>query len=417
LDDAARENIQKIIQEAAATRDDDNARKVGDFYQSYMDEERVEAAGITPLKEDLVAIAGLQTIDDVVQHFGTVQVYGVDAPIAFFVSTDPKNSERYLAAIVHSGTTLPDRDYYLGYEQKYFEARAAFKVYVTRLFELAGLEDGALAAEQILTLETRLADAQWSRTELRDAEKRYNLFQTKDLSTLADSIPFSAFFDAVQAPALVEVNVLTPSYFPRLQSILQETPVTVWQQYLRFHLLDSAAGGLSKDFVDAAFEFHGRQISGVPEQKPRWKRAVDATAGSGAGSFGVLGEAVGQLYVKKHFPEVAKHRMDELVGNLMQAYESSIQNLTWMTDETKQRALEKLHKITPKIGYPEKWRDYSTLEIDPHDLAGNLRRATLFEHKRMVDRLGQPVDRLEWGMTPQTVNAYYNPSKNEIVFP
>ncbi|MCA9066835.1 MAG: M13 family metallopeptidase, partial [Planctomycetaceae bacterium] len=393
------------------------AKKVGDFYHSYMDVERVDALGHKPLESALRKIAELQTTDDVVQYFGSSQVYGIDAPIGFFVSTDPKDSNRYLAAIVQSGTTLPDRDYYLGYDQKYFDARTALKDYIRKLFELTELPDGETAAEQILTLETRLAAIQWSRTKLRDAEKRYNLFQVRDLPGLAAGIPFEAFFRSVQAPELTEINVLTPSYFESLQEIMADTPVAVWQQYLRFRVIDASASALSKDFVDTSFEFHGKRISGVPEQEPRWKRAVDATSGGGAGDFGVLGEAVGQIYVQKHFPESAKVRMDELVANLMKAYEKSIVGLSWMTEITKQRALDKLHRITPKIGYPQKWRDYSTLEIHPDDLFGNLQRSALFEHRRMIDRLGKPVDRQEWGMTPQTVNAYYNPSKNEIVFP
>jgi predicted metalloendopeptidase len=237
------------------------------------------------------------------------------------------------------------------------------------------------------------------------------------LSELSAKLPWKAFFEASGVADLKEVNVITPGYFQGLEIIVAETSVDVWKQYARFRLLDSAAEYLPKAFVDAHFELHDKTIAGVPEQKPRYKRAVDATSGAGAGDFGVLGEALGQLYVKKHFPAESRRRMDQLVGNLMKTYEKSIHNLKWMTDATKVKALEKLGKITTKIGYPDEWRDYSKLEISADDLLGNMLRSSTAEHFRQIDRLYKPVDRKEWGMTPQTVNAYYNPGMNEIVFP
>ena len=417
LDDAARENIRAIIEEAAKNPTNEVATKVGDFYRSYMNEELIEQKGIAPLKEKLAEIDGLKTTDEMIAWFGRSGVSGIGGPIGFFIGTDDKNSSRYLAAIVQSGTTLPDRDYYLEADENYEKARKALGVYIAKLFELSKLPHGDKAAENILKLETALAKVQWSRTELRDAEKRYNLYEVAKLSELSAKLPWKAFFEASGVADLKEVNVITPSYFQGLEIIIAETSVDVWKQYARFRLLDSAAEYLPKAFVDAHFELHDKTIAGVPEQKPRYKRAVDATSGAGAGDFGVLGEALGQLYVKKHFPAESRRRMDELVGNLMKTYEKSIHNLKWMTDATKVKAMEKLGKITTKIGYPDEWRDYSKLEISADDLLGNMLRSSTAEHFRQIDRLYKPVDRKEWGMTPQTVNAYYNPGMNEIVFP
>lgn len=417
LDDAARENIRAIIEDAAKNPTDSIAKKVGDFYRSYMNEELIDEKGIKPLASQLAAIDKLKTTDDVIAWFGKAGVMGIGGPVGFFIGTDDRNSSRYLAAVIQSGTTLPDRDYYLKDDANYQKARTALTAYIARLFELAELPHGDVAAQNILALETALANIQWSRTELRDAEKRYNLYEVEKLSEVSAKLPWRLFFDASGVADLKEVNVMTPSYFQGLEKIVAETPVETWKQYARLRLLDAAADYLPKDFVDAHFELHQKAIAGIPEQKPRWKRAVDATSGAGAGDFGVLGEALGQLYVQKHFPAESRRRMDELVGNLLKTYEKSIHELKWMTDATKVKALEKLSKITTKIGYPDEWRDYSKLEIREDDLLGNMMRSSEAEHHRQVDRLDKPVDRKEWGMTPQTVNAYYNPSMNEIVFP
>lgn len=417
LDDAARDNIRVIIEESAKNPTDDNSRKVGDFYRSFMNEELIEKKGIAPLKEQLDAITAISSKEELVGYLGASQKVGIGGPIGFFVTTDAKDSTRYLAVISQSGTTLPDRDYYLKDDEKYVAARAALKAYITKLFELSGLANGAAAADAIVALETQLAGIQWDRTSLRDAEKRYNLFTVEKLKALTPVIAWSDFFAAAGIPDLTEVNVATPSFFEGLQKVGADNSLEAWKHYLRFQVLDSAATYLPKPFVDAHFELHGKTLTGVPEQQPRWKRAVDATSGAGAGDFGVLGEAVGQIYVERHFKPEAKQQMDVLVANLLKTYETSIHELKWMTDATKKQALDKLSKITPKIGYPTKWRDYSKYQVQADDLIGNMRRAAQFEHQRMIDKLGKPVDKLEWGMTPQTVNAYYNPGKNEIVFP
>lgn len=417
LIDEAQLNIRAIIEEAAKNPSDENGRKVGDFFNSYMNEELVERLGVKPISAELSRIRGIENKTQVLQRFGFSESVGVGSPIGFFVDQDDKNSTQHLAGIVQSGTTLPDRDYYLKDDPKYVKAREALRAYIEKLFQLGNVRNGAEAAEAIVKLETKLADAQWDRTQLRDAEKRYNKFQVSKLPELTPKLDWTHFFVSVGAENLTELNVVTPSYFQGLEKIFEETPLDTWKWYLQFHLIDSYAPVLPRAFAFEHFKLHGQELGGIPEQQPRWKRAVDTVGGGGSNRMGALGEAVGQLYVAKHFKPQARERMNQLVGNLLKAFEQSIHELAWMTDATKKQALIKLSKITPKIGYPEKWRDYSKLEIAADDLVGNMRRSAVFEHQRMLAKLGQPVDRGEWGMTPQTVNAYYNPGLNEIVFP
>jgi putative endopeptidase len=419
LMDDALVDLRAIIEQAALEdrAEGTDAQKVGDFYQSYMNEQLVEQVGLGPLQEPLAAINRLASLDEVIEHFGSLQAHSVQGPIGFYVDQDDKDSTQYLAAIVQSGTTLPDRDYYLEDDPKYLKSREALAAYIVKLFELSHLSAAEQAAENILLLERRLAEVQWERTKLRDAEKRYNKFTVDQLIEQIPKLSWRSFLSAAGAPELAELNVVTPSFFEGLQPILAETPIEVWKQYLQFKLIDAYAPLLSAAFVDAHFELHSKELADVPQQQPRCKRAVVATAGAGAGDFGVLGDVVGRLYVDEYFPAESKERMDQLVQNLLKAYELSIDELTWMTDVTKQRAQQKLAKIRAKIGYPEKWRDYTSLVIRADDLVGNVMRSSEVEHQRMLDKLNKPVDRDEWAMTPQTVNAYYNPGLNEIVFP
>lgn len=420
LDDEARENIRLIIEEAveqSATSNDPITQKVGDFYRSYMDEETISTRGIKPLAGMLETARQMQSAEDVLRFFATAGITGVGGPVGFFIGVDDRNSSRYVVHLIQSGLTLPDRDYYLSDREDHAAAREALKIYIDRLFELAGIAAPEEAAEMIIKLERSLAEIQWSRTEMRNAEKRYNLYAVEDLPKLSARLPWNVFLEASGVPDVAEVNVVTPSYFERLMEVGENAGLETWILYAQYRVLDSAAEYLPKEFADASFELHDRAISGVPEQKPRWKRAVDATSGAGAGDFGVLGEPLGQLYVRRHFPPESRRRMQELVNNLMQAYESSLQDLPWMTQATRAKALEKISKITTKIGYPDQWRDFSELEIHAGDLLGNIARSRRFEHFYQVNRLNDAVNRDEWGMTPQTVNAYYNPSLNEIVFP
>ena len=417
LADTARENVRAIIEEAARKPADEIERKIGDFYQSYMNEALIQQKGLTPIQAELEKINALSSLDDVVTYFGRGVPNGIDTPIGLMIDVDDKNSARYLVNLGQHGLTLPDRDYYLEDKENYRTARQALITYIEQLHTLAKLPKGADAAANILKLETALAKVQWSKTELRDAEKRYNLYRTADLGKLTDKFPWQRLFNACGVPDLQDVNIITPSYFQSFPEIFHQTGVEGWKEYLQYRVLDASAPYLPKEFADAHFVLHKRTVSGIPEEQPRWKRAVDATAGGGGGDFGVLGDALGQLYVKKHFPAESRRRMNVLVQNLLKTYETSIQELTWMTPATKKRALEKLNAIATKIGYPDEWRDYSKLEIRADDLLGNIRRADQFDYARRLARLDLPVDRKEWGMTPQTVNAYYNPSLNEIVFP
>ena len=410
LDDAAKANVRVIIQEATRNPTDAESQKVGDFYASFMNEELIAKNGLQPIQKELDAINDLYDMEDVFRHMGYLNSIGIGGAVGFGVGVDARESTRHLAIIVQAGTSLPDRDFYLEDDERYLAAREALKVYIARLFELAKLPDGEQAAENILELETKLAKIQWSRTEFRDAEKRYNKYYVKDLPALTPELPWNVFFEAAGVPDLTEVNVMTPSFFEGLNDLGGELTLETAKQYLSFRILDATADYLPQPFVDANFELYSKKLGGVTEQKPRWERGVNQTSG-------ILGEALGKIYVKKHFKPEAKQKMDTLIQNLLKAYEISIADLTWMSDATKERALEKLHKITPKIGYPNKWRDYSKLEIKADDLIGNMKRAAMYEHARDLAKLGEPVDREEWAMTPQTVNAYYNPTKNEIVFP
>ncbi len=416
LTDLSRDRIRTIVDQLSTSRlpKGDDGQKIGDFYRSYMDVERIEQRGLEPLAETLNQIDRIQTHEDLMRFFGRAQSMDVMVPIGFYVSQDAKNSTRYLAIITQYGISLPDRDYYLTSDTEIDAASNALRDYIEKISDLAERGDGKQRSQAVLDIETKLAKAMWPRVKLRDANARYNLFKRADWESETPGLTWRVFFEEAGVPDLDELNVMTPSYFQTLATIFQETPVQAWKEYLTFHALDGAAPYLSEDLVQAHFAFHGTALGGAPEIKPRWERAINKL---GAQRFGVLGDALGKKYVQKHFQPKAKQRMDQLVQNLLKAYESSIENLPWMTEATRGQAKEKLLKINTKIGYPRKWRDYSQLTIDPEDLLGNIHRSNQVEYQRMLDKLGQPVDREEWGMTPQTVNAYYSPMKNEIVFP
>ena len=418
LDDLSRERIRAIVEQAAAADAPagSDARKVGDFHKAFMDIARIEAAGARPLAEILARLEGVTTHDEIAHAFGIAGTIGVGAPIGLFVGIDDKDSSRHLTTVVQAGTTLPDRDYYLEDGEKESAARAALVEYVDRLHALLG-DPTTHPGKTVLELEKQLAEIQWPRVELRDALKTYNKFATADVAARTPALRWTMFLEAAGTPGIAEINVATPSYFEALAKLFEQIDVATWKTWLRFKLLDAYASYLAPPFEEAHFDFHGRKIAGIQEQLPRWKRSVEALSGKGAGDFGALGDVVGKLYVKEHFTPQAKARMDELVKNLLTAFGSSIDELSWMTPETKAKARDKLARITTKIGYPTRWRTYDGLEVKPDDLVGNILRSRRHEHDRNVAKLGQPVDREEWGMTPQTVNAYYNPSLNEIVFP
>ena len=411
LADLSEQRIREIIEFAAEAKhaEGSDAQKVGDLYTSFMDEDRINELGVKPIAEEIAKVAQIKTHDDLVRYFGYCQVRGIGSPIGLYIGPDSKNSTEYIVYAAQSGTSLPDRDYYLEDNPKFKEAQEALKTYVALQFKNAALELNQ-ADTAILALETKLAQVQWERTKLRDAEKRYNKFTQDDLNKLTPNFDWRAYLEAAEIPYDGDIIVTAPSFFEGLDKILAETSVATWKQYLTFNVIDAASSFLSQPFVDASFNFHAKALAGVPEQRPRWKRGVSTVEGS-------LGEVVGRLYVDKYFPPEAKTRMEQLVDNLIKAFDVSIDELTWMTDATKEKAKTKLSKFTVKIGYPNRWKDYSQLTIKPDDVIGNIKRSTYVEHHREVNKLGKPIDREEWGMTPQTVNAYYNPTKNEIVFP
>lgn len=410
--------VGDILREAAAAAASGEApsgsdrQKVGDLFASFMDEGRVEQLGFEPIRDDLAAIEQVASTSELVVLLGRLQRDGVMGPVGSYVNADDRQSERNILNIVQSGIGLPDESYYR--EDDFEEVRTKYVAHVARMLELVGRTAGeaADAASRIMALETRLASGHWDRVRNRDVIETYNLTTLDELRSAAPAFDWSAWISALGGDdaALGEVLVRQPSYLPVVDEALREVPLDDWKAWLAYHLVRGAAPYLSAAFVEESFDFWSRTLAGTEELRDRWKRAV-------ALCDGALGEAVGKEYVARHFPPSAKAEVDELVANLVEAYRQSIGQLDWMTPETRARALEKLDLFRPKVGYPETWRDYSALTIVREDLVGNVRRATAFETDRELRKLGEPVDRDEWYMSPQTVNAYYNPSTNEICFP
>lgn len=421
LADKSQYRIKQIIESTAESIHPagTNEQRISDYYRSFMNLKLVNELGISPLEKELAKVEAIESKAEIWKHFGQLGVLGVDTPVGFFVSPDAGDATQYICQLIQSGTSLPDRGYYLKDDEVSQAAREGLKKYIAKLYELANIKGGEEAADVIFALEKKLAEVSWERVEIRNARKRYNKMSFEKLGELTSGkLDWKTYFEVSRVADTPEsVNVNTPSFFEGMSQIFEETSEKTWKQYLTYKLIDAYAPYLGDDFSTANFEFYEKQLAGIPVQQPRWKRAVNAIAGQGGGSFGALGEAVGQLYVKEHFKPEAKEEMETLVENLLAAFGKSIDDLSWMTDETKVRAKEKLSKIGTKIGYPDVWRDYSKLEVRPDDLVGNVMRSSVVEHDRVVQKLGKPIDRDEWGMTPQTVNAYYNPTKNEIVFP
>ncbi|MGD8325785.1 MAG: M13-type metalloendopeptidase [Sphingomonadales bacterium] len=386
------------------------AAKIGALYKSFMDEERANALGLEPIRADLDAIAALDSLEGVAKVMAKMTVEGGTSPINFFVNQDSKNPDVYITYFTQTGLGLPDRDYYLEDNERFNDIRAKYIAYITAILTEAGVDGAAEKADAIMALETKMAEVFWTRTESRDRDKTYNKLSREDLVAANSNFPWDAYLQDVGLADEQSFIVRQPSSLKGVTDIFADTSIDDWKAYLTFHQLDGAAPLLSQNFVDLAFDFNSKTLFGVPKNRDRWKRGVSFVEGA-------LGEAVGKLYVEKYFAPEAKEAMDELVANLITAFDVSIKELDWMGDETKEQALVKLSKFTPKIGYPSKWRDYSALEVKEGDLVGNSRRANTFEYWRNIKKLGAPVDRTEWFMTPQTVNAYYNPPANEIVFP
>ena len=414
LADGAERDLRQILEQAAAAGPAATAdqQKVGDLYASFMYEAAVEAQGLAPLKDELASIEGIRTRDDLARYFGRSQRIGVAQPFEFYVAIDRRNSTQYLSVVYQSGLGLPDRDYYLSEEARLKGVREQYTTYVRDLLNAADVKGADKAAEQIVALETRMAQAQWPRVQNRDAEKTYNRYELSALAQLTPALNWTAFFEGAGIPLekVAAVNVSQPTYFQKLSELVKDVPIDQWRTYLRFKLLNAYAPDLPQQFATLHFNFNERVVSGIQEMRPRWKRGVNTVEQS-------IGELAGKLYVEQHFSSQARERVQALVEHLKVAYSKGIDDLSWMTPATKQRAHAKLAKFTTKIGYPSQWKDWSTLVIRRDDLIGNQLRAAAVSFDRGVNKLGQPVDRTEWRMTPQTVNAYYSPPSNEIVFP
>jgi len=412
LREQAQEQVKAIIEDLAKTSatPGSNAQKIGDLYRSFMDEERIESLGISPIENDLSRALGVATKSDFLQLLGEFESRGNGGLFYSYINTDARDANTYIAYIGQSGLSLPDEAYYR--EEQYAAIRSALIEHIQKMFELAGIEGAALHAANVLELETAVASNHWDQVKDRDAELTYNKYSFEELKALTPEFEWEPWMQAAKIPArtLEQCVVGEPSYFEGINGLLKEFNAPLWSSWLAWHLLSGSAAYLSSDFVNQNFAFYGTTLSGIPQLRERWKRGVGLVEGA-------LGEAIGEIYVERHFPEAAKQRMATLVQNLLEAYRVDIAALDWMSQETKEKAFIKLDKFTPKIGYPDKWRDYSALAITPDNLIENLAAIATFAQNHELAKIGSPVDRLEWHMTPQTVNAYYNPGMNEIVFP
>ena len=385
------------------------AQKVQDLYASFMDEARVEELGLKPVQPDLDRIDAMKDKSELPALLAHLHRIGADAPYNAVVHQDNKDSTRYIIDFVQSGLGMPDRDYYLDKGAKFVQLRKDYLAHVQNMLALAGAKDIDKSARDVVAFETALATKQWDNVTRRDPLKVYNLLDLAKLKALMPGYDWSNYLKDAGI-SVDNVVVSEPSYLAALDKILKDTPLPTLKNYLKLRLLDASAGVLNKQVYDEAFDFNRAKLFGVKAQKPRWKRGIKLVDGS-------IGEALGKVYVEQNFPAANKARMEQLVANLLKAYDQEFDTLPWMSDATKQAAKAKLAKFMPKIGYPKKFRDYSALTIARDDLYGNFQRANLFEYQRNIDKLGKPIDRDEWGMNPQTINAYYNPELNEIVFP
>jgi predicted metalloendopeptidase len=412
LFDQSLDRLKQIADEASAAKaaQGTETRKVGDFYNSYVDTARLETLGMKPIEGYLKEVDNIQDKNGLAQWFAKSQHIGINGPVRFFVNQDKKDVTQYIGYFFQSGLGLPDRDSYFKDDDKSKEIRAAYLKHIETMFGLAGFDDPAGSAQKIYALEEQLAKGQWTRVENRDPQKTYNKVEINNLNSLTADYDWKNFVDGLGIGKQSAVVVAQPTYIAAFGQALKNASLEDWKLYAKWRVLSDAAPYLSKKFDDESFNFNSKVLRGIQEQEPRWKRAVENIDG-------LMGEAVGKIYVEKYFPAEDKARMEKLVRNLLAAYKESIESLDWMSPETKKAAEEKLAKFTYKIGYPDKWRDYSSLQIKADDLVGNVTRAVEFEYNRDLNKLGKPIDRTEWGMTPQTVNAYYNPLMNEIVFP
>ncbi|MEO5561376.1 MAG: M13 family metallopeptidase [Dokdonella sp.] len=416
LDDELRERnltlLREVLEGAAKNPGaaDSATQKIGDFYASAIDEAAINAAGYTPIKPELARADSLKTTADIVALVRDWQAEGFSALFDFGPESDMKNASTMIGYASQGGLGLPDRDYYLRSDAKSTELLGKYRKHVARMLTLVGEKDADKAAGWIIDLETTLARASLDRVALREPLNSYHMVSLKEAEAQTPHFSWTAFYKRLGRADVARFSLAQPKFFVAADKALASVPVSHWQAYLRWHLVNVAAPELSKEFVDADFDFHGRTLRGTQELKPRWKRAIDATNDA-------LGFAVGEVYVARVFPPEAKERARKLVDNLEVALRARLAKLDWMSEDTKKAAYAKLDTLVPKIGYPDQWRDYSKLSIKRGAYFDNVRAATAFEAKRLLAKIDKPVDRNEWGMLPQTVNAYYNPFQNEIVFP
>ncbi|WP_298444364.1 M13-type metalloendopeptidase [uncultured Ferrimonas sp.] len=413
LREKADEDVRTIINELAAKTDlvdGSDEQKVSALYNSAMDTDTINQLGLAPIQAQLDKIAAISNASELASYFGASTQIGVNSPFVPYVSIDAKDSSTYAAHLWQAGLSLPDRDYYFKDDERSVQLRAEYLAHIEKMFTLAKLPQPKAAAAKVMAMETALAEHHNTRVENRDSEKRYNKFETAKLADLNGEFDWKAYLDSAGIGNAKYLIVNQPNYITAVEDVMKQFSLADWKTFQSWHVLTGYASMLSSDLEAENFDFFSRKLNGQQEMKPRWKSAVDIVNSD-------LGEVVGKVYVKKHFTPEAKARMTQLVENLRSAYGQSIDELTWMGSETKTKAKAKLAAFKPKIGYPDKWEDYSSLEIKADDLVGNHMRSNMLKHARDVAKIGGPIHTWEWHMTPQTVNAYYNPTSNEIVFP
>jgi predicted metalloendopeptidase len=412
LYDEAQINLRKIIEEAAKMNASAGTeeQKIGDLYSSYMDTLTIEKIGITPLKPYMKNIDQTKSFDELMNVVNELSKIGIRNPIAFWVGQDGKKSDEYITNFYQSGLTLPDKSFYEKDGEKFVTIRQKYLEFIETIFTLSGIEKGDEKAKAILNIETKLAAHHWTRVQNRDRNKTYNKFSIAELDKKMTNINLRTFLNNAGLEKAENVIVFQPSFLEAYNTLIPQIELKDWKCYYMFRLIRGFSSTSGKKFDQANFDFFGKTLSGVPAQSPRWKRAVSTVNGN-------LGMVVGKVYVKRHFEPEAKERMNTLIDNLVKSFEKRIKGLAWMSENTKVAALEKLKKFGRKIGYPDVWKDYSALEIIPGQITKNLIKANIWDYWDNINKLGKPINRNEWAMTPQRVNAYYSPSKNEIVFP
>jgi putative endopeptidase len=412
INDKAQEDVKAIIESSSkgSFANGSDEQKIGDFYEAFMNVKTRDKKGITPLFPEFKKIDAIANYSDLAKYFGNANKSGNIIPFQMGVIEDFKDPTQYMLYTWQGGLGLPDREYYFLEDPKSKEIRSKYVIHIAKMLELGSVENSTKLASQIMNLETLMASNHMKKELTRDYGKLYNKYAVKDLKKLMPDFDWNSMLESAGIINQKNITITQVEYIKSLNTIIKTTPLETWKTYLKWSAIHGAAQSLSIAIQDENFEFYGKVMYGIEKQKPLWRRGVQVVNDN-------LGEIVGKVYVEKHFSPESKEHVTILVKNLLKAYEESIKKLDWMSPETKKQALEKVSKFTIKVGYPDKWRDYSNLKVIKGDLYGNIQRATEFEYNRQINKLGKPVDRTEWGMTPQTVNAYYNPAQNEIVFP